>query len=137
MSRQQLLISRNEQGRIQAADDLSEGGLLVGLSEMLFDSVKIGAQISITSKEDVLRLDALLFGESQGRVLVAVTTPHLSEVEKVSNKSGIPFHYLGQSDESGVLNLEVNNQKMMSIHVEELKTIWEKAIPLHMDAATS
>ena len=137
MSLQNLLITQIEQGRIQAAHDLSEGGLLVGLSEMLFGSDKIGAQISITSKEDVLRLDALLFGESQGRVLVAVTTPHLSEVEKVSNESGIPFHYLGQSDESGVLNLEVNNQKMMSIHVDELKTIWEKAIPLHMDAATS
>jgi phosphoribosylformylglycinamidine synthase II len=69
MKLQELLISQIESGKIKAAHDLSEGGFMVCLAEMLFGDNKLGVSLSIPEAE---RLDATLFGESQGRVIVAV-----------------------------------------------------------------
>ena len=67
-----FLIGEINQERIHAAHDVSEGGLLVCLAEMLFGEKRIGASFTISPETFTGRLDALLFGESQGRVVVAV-----------------------------------------------------------------
>ena len=69
---QDFLIAQIEKGKISAAHDISEGGLLVCLAEMLFDGDGLGASLSTSELGKSGRLDALLFGESQGRALVAV-----------------------------------------------------------------
>ena len=73
---QDLLITEIEAGKIIAAHDLSEGGLLVCLAEMLFGENKLGASLSIP---ETGRLDATLFGETQGQVLVAVSSSDSSD----------------------------------------------------------
>ena len=130
---QDLLLSQIEQGRIRAAHDLAEGGLLVGLSEMLFSGTNLGAKISISSNENAVRLDALLFGESQGRVLVAVSSADLDDLRKTSDLAGVSYHLLGKSDETGKIELEVDEQKISSLDVGDLKSVWANAIPNHME----
>jgi phosphoribosylformylglycinamidine synthase len=65
-------------GAIKSAHDCSEGGLAVALAECCISQQiaretprLIGAQINLESVAD-LRLDALLFGETQGRIVVTV-----------------------------------------------------------------
>src|SRR5207245_4622080 len=65
-------------GVVKSAHDCSEGGLAVALAECCISQQiaretprLIGAQIDLTNT-DVARLDALLFGESQARVVVSV-----------------------------------------------------------------
>ena len=130
---QDLLLSQIEQGRIRAAHDLAEGGLLVGLSEMLFSGTNLGAKISISSNENAIRLDALLFGESQGRVLVAVSSADLDDLRKTSDLAAVSYHLLGKSDETGKIELEVDEQKISSLDVGDLKSVWANAIPNHME----
>jgi phosphoribosylformylglycinamidine (FGAM) synthase-like enzyme len=68
---------------IRSCHDLSEGGLLLALSECLLAS-NLGAQIEI-EKDKSLRLDSLLFGESQSRALVT-TAPNI-DLEKFSHSN--------------------------------------------------
>ena len=131
---QEFLISQIEAGKIKAAHDLSEGGLLVCLSEMLFGEKHIGAEISIASENSFERFDALLFGESQGRVVVAVDPFDSNDFISSAKSVGLSINPLGQTVYSGKLQVQVNNQKIISSSVEELRSKWEDSIPQHMEA---
>ena len=91
---QDFLLAQIRSGRIRAAHDLSEGGLLVALSEMLFGPGQIGAHVDLRAF-GALRLDALLFGESQGRVLVEVEPDHLSPLLADAGASGVAADAIG------------------------------------------
>lgn len=71
------------QGAVKSAHDCSDGGLLVALAESCISRhqgrhtpVCIGATVDLTglAASDALRLDALLFGETQTRVVISAST---------------------------------------------------------------
>ena len=132
---QQLLIAQIESGKIKAAHDLSEGGLLVCLAEMLFDGKELGASVSISPENSIDRLDALLFGESQGRVIVAVSSSEAGEFISSAQSAGVTVDSLGQTNDSGQLTVRVSGQEVLSSSVKELRSKWENAIPDHMEAS--
>ena len=85
---QDFLISQIEKGIICAAHDISEGGLLVCLSEILFDGEGLGASLSLSELGESGRLDALLCGESQARAVVAVNSQNLDAVRQAADQLG-------------------------------------------------
>jgi len=132
---QHFLISQIEDGKIHAAHDLSEGGLLVCLAEMLFGAGKLGASVALPDLGLSGRLDALLFGESQARAVIAVKFPDKEAVLQVAQSNGLSAHYLGQTNESDELRMEVANLSVLNAKVSDLKNAWESAIPLQMQTA--
>ena len=132
---QDFLISQIEAGNIRAAHDLSEGGLLVCLSEMLFDSTEIGASVSFNNFGDSGRLDALLFGESQGRVLIAVRPEDKEGVIQKAADISLPAVLLGKTENSDQLKISVSGDLILNTKVSGLKNAWESAIPNHMHTA--
>ncbi len=132
---QDFLISQIEAGNIRAAHDLSEGGLLVCLSEMLFDSTEIGASVSFENLGHSGRLDALLFGESQGRVLIAVRPEDKEGVIQKAADIGLPAVLLGKTENSDQLKISVSGELILNTKVSGLKNAWESAIPNHMQTA--
>jgi len=132
-SLQDFLIAQIEDGKIHAAHDISEGGLLVCIAEMLFDKEGLGADISLSELGQSGRLDALLFGESQARAVVAVRAEDIERITEAAGKSNLPVHRLGQINESDQLNIEVAGDSVLSAKVSVLKDAWESAIPKHMD----
>ena len=132
---QDFLISQIEAGNIRAAHDLSEGGLLVCLSEMLFDSTEIGASVSFNNFGDSGRLDALLFGESQGRVLIAVRPEDKEGVIQKAADIGLPAVLLGKTENSDQLKISVSGELILNTKVSGLKNAWESAIPNYMQTA--
>ena len=135
MNLQNLLIGQIEEGRICAAHDLSEGGLLVCLAEMLFDAHGIGASVSLTDLGSSGRLDALLFGESQARAIVAVKPEKCDAVIQSAKNLGVSAHTLGKTDDSSQLKVEVAGTSVINADVSGLKNAWESAIPKHMEIA--
>jgi phosphoribosylformylglycinamidine synthase len=91
---QDLLLSQIRTGRVRAAHDLSEGGLLVALCEMLFGPGRLGAEVDLSGLS-APRLDALLFGESQGRVLVCAGQADLPALIEAARSAGVPVDALG------------------------------------------
>ena len=134
-SLQEFLISQIENGRVRAAHDLSEGGLLVCLSEMLFDTDGLGASVSLNGLGQSGRLDALLFGESQARAVIAVRSEDSEAVMRVAEQMQLPADLLGKTNDSDQLQVEVSGQPIISTNVSGLKKAWENAIPNHMAIA--
>ena len=135
MNLQNLLIGQIEEGRICAAHDLSEGGLLVCLAEMLFDAHGLGASVSLPDLGSSGRLDALLFGESQARAIIAVKPEKCDAVIQAAKNLGVSAHEMGKTDDSSQLKVEVAGTSVINADVSGLKNAWESAIPKHMEIA--
>jgi phosphoribosylformylglycinamidine (FGAM) synthase-like enzyme len=135
MNLQNLLIGQIEEGRICAAHDLSEGGLLVCLAEMLFDVHGLGASVSLPNLGTSGRLDSLLFGESQARAIIAVKSEKCDAVIQAAKNLGVSAHLMGKTDDSSQLKVEVAGTSVINTDVSGLKNAWERAIPKHMEIA--
>jgi phosphoribosylformylglycinamidine synthase len=76
---------------INAAHDVSDGGLFIALAEM---GMSGGLGFDIVSDAEV-RKDAYLFGEAQGRVIVTVTEDDEDEFIDMVGDCGVPLTLLG------------------------------------------
>jgi phosphoribosylformylglycinamidine synthase len=76
---------------ISAAHDVADGGLFTALAEMSFPR-ELGFDIVSDSE---IREDAFLFGEAQGRVVVAVDNATEDEFLDFMMESKVPFTLLG------------------------------------------
>ena len=113
-----------EAGRISACHDISDGGLLVAVAEMV---MKIGIGARLTAESAALPPFALLFGEDQGRYVIALPE---KEAEKLLNEAasvGITATRIGTT---GGNTLQVGST--VAIPVEELRKINEGTLPALM-----
>ena len=90
---QQGLLALIRSGMVAAAHDVADGGLFTSLFEM--GRVNgIGVDVKVEGNG---RLDGYLFGEAQGRVVIAVENEKLNKVEEKLNASQQPYAVLGSS----------------------------------------
>jgi phosphoribosylformylglycinamidine (FGAM) synthase-like enzyme len=91
---QEAVLTAIEQGLLQSAHDCSDGGLAVALAECCISGPgpHLGADLSL---EDPIRSDALLFGESQSRIIVSVEDKDLDAFKEILNRLGAPVTFLG------------------------------------------
>ena len=125
---QELCLYGIRQGIIKSAHDTSEGGLAVALAECCIqaeDKKNIGAVIELS---DDIRVDALLFGETQSRIIITVSTERVKELEGVARNSGTPFTVIGKV---GGERLVIRHKSAVAIDmsVDHMADAWRKAIP--------
>ncbi|HEX8750420.1 MAG TPA: AIR synthase-related protein, partial [Nitrospira sp.] len=84
-----------QEGLVQSAHDCSDGGLAVALAECCVSapSEKRGAVVKL--QLDSLRRDALLFGESQSRIILSVNPRAAEAVLTRAWDAGIPASKIG------------------------------------------
>ena len=119
-------------GVVKSAHDCSEGGLAVTLAESCISQQiaretprLIGAQIDLSALSDI-RLDGLLFGESQGRIVISVAGVHAGKVLEQAKILGIPAMLLGVV---GGSTLQIKTAKgELTWKLEELHDAWWNAI---------
>jgi phosphoribosylformylglycinamidine synthase len=127
---QGLLLSQIAAGRVRGAHDLSEGGLAVAAAEMLFAdathalglNLELGPLVTATT-----RIDALLFGESQGRALVAVLPDQVAAVLKAANQANVPAQQIGQVTGDAAFTVSLASETV-AWPVGELRQGWETCI---------
>jgi phosphoribosylformylglycinamidine synthase subunit PurL len=80
---------------LQSAHDCSEGGVAVALAESCISGPgrSFGAVIKLTRGR--LRKDAVLFGESQSRVVVSAKPVHREAIIGHARKGGVPAEVIG------------------------------------------
>ena len=90
------------EGVIKSAHDCSEGGLAVALAESCVSQLAgrhtprlVGAQVDLTFATPGTRLDALLFGEAQGRIIISVAALNAAKVLAQAKILGLPAIRLG------------------------------------------
>jgi phosphoribosylformylglycinamidine synthase len=139
---QDFLRTQIRNGRIVAAHDLSEGGLLVALAEMLFGTHKtFGADLDLTAAAaeahksgQPLRLDALLYGESQSRILIAIKTASTRTFLKSAETAGVPAHIIGEAQGAAILKIVLptpgsSTTQTLTWPVNKLREAWTDALP--------
>ncbi|MFP6886766.1 MAG: AIR synthase related protein, partial [Opitutales bacterium] len=132
---QDFLIDQIQSGRISAAHDLSEGGLLVTVAEMLFGGDGFGVNLNLPSLGLAGRFDALLFGESQGRVVVAVQPADADALLSAAKDAEVEALDVGVVNSIGRFQASVTGKTVIDAETVELQGIWENAIPNAMDHA--
>jgi phosphoribosylformylglycinamidine synthase len=88
-----LILLAAQERLLRSAHDVAEGGLAVALAECSFGGGRHGVRVTL---EGGIRTDALLFGESQSRMLVSVRRKSLSQVRELARREDVPCAVLGE-----------------------------------------
>ena len=107
-------------GIILSAHDCADGGLAVTLAECCITG-KRGAKVKINNTN--IRNDALLFGETQSRIVISFPEKNLDSLKEICNKYEAPIQILGKIKGN---NLGIGN--LIDIEVKQLKKAWERDI---------
>ena len=122
---QQSVLSLIQSGIINAAHDISDGGLSITLAEMSIFSGK-GADISIADLKG--SLTEKLYSEAQSGIVITVPKSKVQTFEKELEKAGLSFSKIGE-----VKGEKLNIDDQISLSIQELKDPYESAIPDAMD----
>lgn len=95
---QEMLATLIHHRLIRSAHDVSNGGLFTTLCESAFVN-NLGFDIETN---DDIRSDAFLFGESQSRVVVSISSDKQDEVVELLSMSDVEFSLLGEVTSSNV-----------------------------------
>jgi len=121
---QEFLLKEIQQGKVKSAHDLSEGGLAVAVAECCFlDSQNKHGVVLEFQNRPTIRKDALLFGESQSRVLVSVDKKEADAFCQRAQKEGVPAARLGK-----VEGQIIQVGKWVKVPVEEAEKIWRGSL---------
>jgi phosphoribosylformylglycinamidine synthase len=121
---QQAVKGLIAEGLVNAVHDISDGGLYVSLVEM---SMPRGLGFDIVSDADI-RLDAFLFGEGQGRVVVSVTEEQEEAFVEYMVATGVNMTLLGHVTKG---KLQIDEQHYGFI--TEAKAIYDNALGAYLE----
>ncbi|NCT90297.1 phosphoribosylformylglycinamidine synthase subunit PurL [Cellulomonas sp. APG4] len=130
-----ILVNASRDGLVDAAHDLSEGGLAQGLVEACL-RYGTGARVQLAElceRDEVTPFEAL-FAESAARALVAV--PRSEEVRFVDmcTARGVPYLRIGVTDDTsdedaGAAGPSLEVQDLFDIPLSELDRAWRGTLP--------
>jgi len=121
-----LCIEAIADGLLQSAHDVSEGGLAVCLAECTFLSqTKIGFRVNL---DDSIRIDALLFGESQSRICVTVDDKDRERFLLLAKERQVPATVIGTTEGDRII-IDHRGEEVINIPVAKALRAWKTAIP--------
>lgn len=123
----EAVLGAIQQGLVQSAHDLAEGGLAVALAESCI-SGNVGAKVQL---ETSLRTDVALFSETQSRILLSASPSQAAELEQFIASRGVPVANIGVVTGT-TLEVQVNGVATLNRPVAGLKQVWEDVIPCLM-----
>jgi len=126
-------------GAVKSAHDCSEGGLAVALAESCISQQVaretprlIGAQVDLAAAlaagqiAGTCRLDALLFGETQGRIVISVAALNAAKVMAQAKILEVPAALLGVVGGT-TLSIQAPGASL-SCEIAELRDLWWNSI---------
>ena len=116
-----------KKGLISSAHDCSEGGLAVALAECCISNNEktIGAEIDNLNFN--IRADALLFGESQSRVIISSPQESLSKIKEIAGRNKVPFRVIGKTG-GDYLRISYYDRKFIDAPLFELDREWSGSL---------
>ncbi|OGC03808.1 phosphoribosylformylglycinamidine synthase II [candidate division WOR-1 bacterium RIFOXYA12_FULL_43_27] len=116
---QKACLEGIEVGVIKSAHDLAEGGLAVALAESSLFGGK-GVMVSLT---DRIRLDALLFGESQSRIIITIAPESIFSLQDILMINRTPFQIIGKVKGKKV-TIHYGEKKIIDLSLTKLREKW-------------
>jgi phosphoribosylformylglycinamidine synthase len=124
---QGLCLTAAQERLFSSAHDVAEGGLAVALAEACITHPEkpLGARVALNGD---IRPDALLFGESQSRVLVSLPRTALARLQELVQSADLSCTVLG---EVGGSDLDIAGY--LRIPVDMLQQEWRTALAKRLD----
>ena len=113
-----------ENGLLSSCHDISDGGLLTAISEMILGGNadgKIGAEIKFNYP--YLRNDKILFSESPGFVF-EVENKNVNGVKSIFKKHDLDIHNLGKTTNKNSLKIFNSNKKIIDLSIDGMRKSW-------------
>jgi phosphoribosylformylglycinamidine synthase len=132
----EALLEAIRLGHVRSAHDCSGGGLAVTLAECaIADASRMtGAEIDLSNWSN-LPLRALLFGETQGRIVLSTAQP--AAILTIAETHGVPAAVIGKvSTKADALRITVGEQ-ILEASLESLGAAYHNTISTIMSAAPS
>ncbi|MFH1687984.1 MAG: phosphoribosylformylglycinamidine synthase subunit PurL [bacterium] len=124
---QDALLCAIGNGLLKSAHDCSDGGLAVALAECCITDREnqVGAVIRL---DDDLRVDCLLFGETQSRIVITCAPDAEEKLQHHFDQAAIPCTQIGTV---GGQRLKINN--LIDVDISEISAAFYEAMPKFMD----
>jgi len=113
-------------GMIQSAHDVSEGGLALCVAECcFFNGQKFGCHLEL---KDKIRTDALLFGETQSRIIVSTQNRNLQSLLDLAQKRRVKAVAIGQTGGEKLVIRHLDKE-VVNASLEEAYRLWKGTLP--------
>ncbi len=119
---QSCCIAAIEKGILRSAHDISDGGIAIALAECCIGGPDKPLGVRIEMRE-MIRGDALLFSESQSRIVVSLAEENLEQLRQVAAEHQVPMQVIGSV---GGTSFVV--QPLLRLPVDELRAIWSAGL---------
>ncbi len=119
---QSCCIEGIEKGLLRSAHDIADGGLAVALVECCIGGPEKPLGVRIDSRE-MIRADAVLFSESQSRIIVSLEEQKLSQLQELVSKYHVPMEVIGRVGGSRFVL-----EPLVQLPVEDLRSIWRSGL---------
>ena len=117
-----LVLDAAHERLLRSAHDVGEGGLAVALAECSFGGQRLGVRVTVDLDEG-LRTDAVLFGESQSRMLLSLRRRNLNRLRDLARRDEVPLQVLGE-----VRGHSVVIEGLIDLPVESARERWRRAL---------
>ncbi len=117
----EILVSASRDGLIEAAHDVSDGGLAQALVESVLRN-GVGARVWVPDGVDPF---VFLFSESQSRVVVSVPRTEEARFTDMCSARAFPYQHIGVVDDGGMLDV----QGQFDVELDELRLAHESTMP--------
>ncbi len=116
---QAAVLEAIQDGIIKSAHDVSDGGIAISLSECCIAS-DLGAEIFLESEN---RLDFILFGEDQMRIVVTIQENNIGRIKEIVLNKEVDLQIIGKVKGT---NLKINSE--IDISVADLRNNYDNAL---------
>jgi phosphoribosylformylglycinamidine synthase subunit PurL len=122
---QKAMLALIQNGHVRSAHDVADGGLAVCLAEKVIFSGTAGVEVDLP--RDGVRLDALLFGEAQSRI-VFTSADSTEALQNAIGGGRVQLTEIGKVVADG-LKIAVDGDKVIALSSSELQHPYRQAIP--------
>ena len=123
---QALCLEAISRGLIRSAHDIAEGGLAVCAAEGCFlGPGKIGCILDLGNS---LRPDALLFGETQSRIIVTLPSSNIASLLELARERGVEAALIGECGGRSLI-IRCAGREIINLPVETCLRVWNDAVP--------
>jgi phosphoribosylformylglycinamidine synthase subunit PurL len=131
---QKTVLEAIRKGLLSSAHDCSEGGLAVALAESCISKPDKMTGAVIDRLQFSGRRDALLFGESQSRIIVSCPPKSVAGLKKLADKNKAPFSMIGKTG-GKTLNIKDGKKDLINVSLDKLYKQWSGSLRRHLDSS--
>lgn len=125
------IIDSINKGYILSCHDISIGGLITSLCEMIIGDSNKGLEIEINIENCkwsyLRRLDKILFSESSGLVF-EVPLSFEKKVRNIFKKYGIEIYQIGRTISQPFFSIHNQKKEILKIKISEIKDMWQNSL---------